>query len=155
MLDEKWYQQSADWNSGGSCWIAYDSIACWSERSPSQAMLSMSIIHHWRGIVVKYSNLRGTGLHWSSVGDPLMTVCVGSFSSLCSNADRPLRSDIGSSNKLNSLPVEKGCGVISSPLKLLTRAWPVADVRTVITSPICIPFQTWSEILNMETKKYQ
>ena len=130
-------------------------MAGWSERSPSQARLSMSIMHHWRGVVVKYSILRGTGLFWSSVSDPLMTVCLGSLSSLCSNADRLWRSDTGSSDTLNSLPVEKGCGVISVPLKLLTREWPETDVRIVTTSPICISFQTWSENLNMEAEKHQ
>jgi hypothetical protein len=110
---------------------------------------------YWRGVAMKASLLRGTGLLWPSVCDPLITVCVGSSSSLCSNADRLLRSDTGSSVTLNRLPVEKGCWITSGPLKLLTRAWSETDVRSVITSFICIPFQTWSENLNMETKKYQ
>ena len=67
----------------------------------------------------------------------------------------PCRSDTGSSDTLNSLPVEKGCGDKSWPVKLLTRECPEADVRIVTTSPICISFQTWSKNLNMKTKKYQ
>ena len=121
----------------------------------SQARLSMSIMHHWRGVAMKISLLRGTGLFWPSVSDPLMTVCLGSSSSLWSNADRLCRSDTGSSDTLNNLPVEKGCWITSGPLKLLTRECPEADVRSVTTSPICSPFQTCSENLNMEIEKNQ
>ena len=34
ILEEKWYQQSTDWNSIGSCWMAWANIACWSLMSP-------------------------------------------------------------------------------------------------------------------------
>ena len=37
----------------------------------------MSIMHHWRGVAVKVSLLRGTGLVLPSVSDPLIIVCVG------------------------------------------------------------------------------
>ena len=101
------------------------------------------------------SLVRRTAPGWPSTSEPLMIVFVGSFSSLCKTFDRLLRSDTGSSDTLNSLPVEKGCGDNSWPVKLLTRECPEADVRSVTTSPICIPFQTWSEKLNMEAEKYQ
>ena len=40
----------------------------------------MSIMHHWRGIDVKVSLLRGTGSLGSLISDLRMTVLVGSLS---------------------------------------------------------------------------
>ena len=53
----------------------------------SQARLSMSIMHHWRGVAVQISLLRGTGFILPSVSDPLIIVWVGSFSSFCIISD--------------------------------------------------------------------
>ena len=54
----------------------------------SQARLSMSIMHHWRGVAEKVSLLRGTGLVWPSVSDPMIIVSLELFSSLCNTLDR-------------------------------------------------------------------
>ena len=53
----------------------------------SQARLSMSILHHWRGVAVKISLLRATGFILPSVSDPMIIVWVGSFSSFCIISD--------------------------------------------------------------------
>ena len=44
--------------------------------------------HPWRGVDVKVSLLRGTGLVLPSVSDPLIIMHVGSFSSLCNILDK-------------------------------------------------------------------
>ena len=78
ILEEKWYQQSTCWNSGGSCEEAYSSIALWSCKSPFQCRLSISIMHHWRDAVEKFWDLLAIISLLGSKGSPRITVLVGS-----------------------------------------------------------------------------
>ena len=119
ILEEKRNQHSTDRNSTGSNWMAWVSIAFWSLISPSHSRLSISIMHHWRGVDVKVSLLCGTGLDWSVVSDPLIIVWVGSFSSCCRSLARLCRSETGASLTVKSLPILKGCIFKSGPLKVL------------------------------------
>ena len=104
ILEEKWYQQSACWNSGGSWQEAYSSIALWSCKSPSHGRLSISIMHQWRDVVEKFWDCLATGSFSGNKGNPRMTALVGSASNPLMTEARLCRSWTGCWEARNSEP---------------------------------------------------
>ena len=98
ILEEKWYQQSACWNSTGSWEVAYASVAWWSCKSPSHSRLSISIMHHWWDVEEKFWDCLATGSFSGSNGSPRITALVGSASNPPMTEARLCRSSTGFCN---------------------------------------------------------
>ena len=73
ILEEKWYQQSACWNSTGSCEVVYSSMVFWSAISPSHSRLSISIMQQRRDVEEKFWDCLATGSFLDSNGNPRIT----------------------------------------------------------------------------------
>ena len=134
MLEEKWYQQSACWNSGGNREEACSSIALWSCKSPSHGRLSISIMHQWRDVVEKLRDCLATGQFSGNKGNPRITALVGSSSNPLMTEARLCRSWTGFWETRNSEPgLNFNCWE-SGPRNDLTIWLLVAEVINVTVS---------------------
>jgi len=104
ILEEKWYQQSACWNSAGSWQEAYPSIALWSCKSPFHGRLSISIMHQWWDMEEKFWDCLATGLFSDNKGSPRITALVGLPSNPLMTEARLCRSWTGCWEARNSEP---------------------------------------------------
>ena len=132
--EEKWYQQSACWNSGGSWQEAYFSIALWSCKSPFQGRLSISIMHQWCDVEEKFWDCLATGSFSGSNGSPRITALVGSASNAPMTEARLCRSWTGCCVTRNFSPGLKFKSWRSGPRKAFTIWLSVTEVIIVTVS---------------------
>ena len=150
ILEEKWYQQSVCWNSGGSWQEAYSSIALWSCKSPFHGRLSISIMHQWRDMEEKFWDCLATGSFSGNKGNPRMTALVGSASNPLMTEARLCRSWTGWWVTKNSEPGLNFNGWKPDPPNDLTIWFPVAET-TIVTVSLNLLSYGWLSITDTHT----